>query len=103
MQNKVLSGQVVLDSQKRYKDDFPSFEYLKNDDPYDNSQPVDSKLITFNMLLEVAQLKTGNSFGELALLNDAPRSATIYTLEQCHLAILNKADFTSIMAKVIRK
>lgn len=55
------------------------------------------------MLLEVAQLKTGNSFGELALLNDAPRSATIYTLEQCHLAILNKADFTSIMAKVIRK
>lgn len=55
------------------------------------------------MLLDVAQLGIGVGFGELALLNDAPRSATIYTIEDSQFAILEKADFTNIMAKVIRE
>ena len=41
----------------------------------------------------VATLKQGQSFGELALITDAPRRATIKTLEKCSFAMLNRANF----------
>jgi len=38
-------------------------------------------------------LKEGDYFGELALLDDAPRSASVMTLEDCKFAILSKHAF----------
>jgi hypothetical protein len=39
--------------------------------------------------IEVAKLMGGQTFGELALINKAPRMATIYCLNDCWFATLN--------------
>jgi len=46
---------------------------------------------------ELARLGVGDFFGEMALLNDKPRSATVRTLEQVEVLVLDKDDFRSIM------
>lgn len=38
--------------------------------------------------VKVSEMKSGQSFGELALINDAPRRATIRSVTECHLAVL---------------
>ena len=42
---------------------------------------------------EVSILNKGMSFGEQALLNDAPRAATIRCNEDCYFAVLSKEDY----------
>ena len=49
---------------------------------------------------EVAKLGDGMAFGELALLHNKPRAASIYTLEDTHFAVMNKRDFDRIMHKI---
>jgi diguanylate cyclase (GGDEF)-like protein len=46
---------------------------------------------------ELARLGVGDFFGEMALLNDKPRSATVRTLEHVEVLVLDKDDFRSIM------
>ncbi|EAS01670.2 cyclic nucleotide-binding domain protein (macronuclear) [Tetrahymena thermophila SB210] len=45
----------------------------------------------------VKQLGKGFSFGELALLYESPRMATIICLEKCHFAVLNKKEFLRVL------
>ena len=40
----------------------------------------------------------GEHFGELALLDNAPRSASVMTVEKTRLAAISKADFTKFLA-----
>ena len=49
---------------------------------------------------EVAKLQTGSSFGELALINNEPRKATIMCLTDCHFAVLEKKDYVKILQKI---
>lgn len=60
------------------------------------------QIFFFDMLIDVVHLKNGVGFGELALLNDAPRSATIRAVTEVHLATLEKEDFKAILGKVMR-
>lgn len=46
------------------------------------------------------KLKFGDSFGELAFINDAPRSATITAAELSEFAILYKNDYERVIKKV---
>ena len=62
----------------------------------------ENKTFEFIYLGPVSELQNGTGFGELALLNDKPRSATIVTLEDTHFAVLEKDDFNKIMAKALR-
>ncbi|EAR88262.2 cyclic nucleotide-binding domain protein (macronuclear) [Tetrahymena thermophila SB210] len=48
--------------------------------------------------VKVGELKAGQSFGELALINDSPRRATIKAQTDCDLAILSKKDYIKIIA-----
>ncbi|EAS04434.2 cyclic nucleotide-binding domain protein (macronuclear) [Tetrahymena thermophila SB210] len=50
--------------------------------------------------INVNQLKAGQSFGELALLNDAPRMANVVCNSICHFAVLNKKDFKEAIASI---
>ena len=46
---------------------------------------------------QLAVIKEGECFGEMAMLYDQPRSATIRSLSPCDLLVLNAADFRRII------
>jgi CRP-like cAMP-binding protein len=49
---------------------------------------------------EVVQLTMGKSFGELALINNKPRAATIKCLTDCHFAVISKNVYERILKKI---
>jgi len=48
---------------------------------------------------ELARLGTGDFFGEMALLNEKPRSATVQTISETRLLVLEKSHFRQILRK----
>lgn len=50
-----------------------------------------------NMATPIATLERGEFFGELALLDDAPRSAQARAAENCLLAVFFRGDFLGLM------
>ena len=48
-------------------------------------------------VVEIARMRTGNCFGEMALFEEAPRSATIRTISPSRFLVLHKQDFTEIV------
>ena len=48
---------------------------------------------------EVASLSAGAYFGELALLNGEPRTATVRCIEDTHFAVLTRNDFKELLSK----
>lgn len=52
---------------------------------------------------EILTLKAGKSFGELALINNRPRAATIICKEDCHFITINKKSFNHAISKVMQK
>jgi CRP-like cAMP-binding protein len=49
---------------------------------------------------EVATLHTGQSFGDLCLLEDKTRAATIISKQKTRLLVLHKEEFTKILGRV---
>lgn len=47
----------------------------------------------------IATLQTGDTFGEMALVNKEPRSATVVALEDSQLYVLNETTFEQLMTK----
>lgn len=50
------------------------------------------------VLINVRDLPTGSAFGELALLSNKPRAATIQCNEDCQFAVLDKLHFDEILS-----
>lgn len=50
--------------------------------------------------MPLAELREGQSFGEVALANDAPRSATIITRDPSELLFISKNDYRAILRKL---
>ncbi|MFA5624320.1 MAG: cyclic nucleotide-binding domain-containing protein [Bradymonadales bacterium] len=46
--------------------------------------------------VELATLEPGNAFGELALLDRQPRSATVTALERCRVLVIRSSDFEKL-------
>ena len=46
---------------------------------------------------EVSQMVKGQSFGELALIFDQPRAASIQAKTDCHFAVLEKQSYAEIL------
>jgi len=55
------------------------------------------------VLVQVAKLVDGSSFGELALIEQKPRAATIRCLQSCHLMVLTKADYSRVIGKIEKR
>ena len=53
---------------------------------------------TKSRLEEVKVLPAGSFFGEYALLENKPRTATTKCKEDCHFAVLEKEDFQQILS-----
>lgn len=53
--------------------------------------------------ISVATLGSGSAFGDLALLKDHPRNATVTCLTDCHMAVLIKEDYLRILGKIAEK
>jgi CRP-like cAMP-binding protein len=49
---------------------------------------------------EEVQLGTGAYFGELALINNKPRAATIRCLSDCHFAVITKNVYEKALKKI---
>jgi len=47
---------------------------------------------------ELARLGPGDFFGEMALLNEEPRSATVRALEPCRALVIEKEDFRRLVS-----
>jgi len=52
---------------------------------------------------KVSELKTGDSFGELALINSKPRLATIKTVTPTEFATLSKDQYKSILESLTKE
>jgi CRP-like cAMP-binding protein len=50
---------------------------------------------------EVKVLRAGDSFGELALIDNKPRAATIICKEDTHLAVLDQKHFNNILSRFL--
>lgn len=55
------------------------------------------------LLEEVCRLGVGGSFGELALIKNQPRSATIQCVKPTHFATLCKKDYLRILGQISNK
>ncbi|CAI2383669.1 unnamed protein product [Moneuplotes crassus] len=94
----ILYGDFDKKALQKHNGVFPSFK-----EKDDEGKWVEiSKPFTFNFLNPITTASNGAAFGELALLNDKPRSATIITLEDTHFAILEKVDFKRVMEKSLK-
>ena len=51
-------------------------------------------------LQEVKELHPGGTFGELALITNNLRAATVQCKTECHLAVLEKADYIRILGRL---
>lgn len=49
---------------------------------------------------EIVCLKTGKSFGELALIKHKPRAATIKCVTDCHFAVMSKQDYKKVLSRI---
>ena len=57
----------------------------------------DNIQITYN---DVAHLRPGASFGELALIKNKPRAATIRCLKHCEFAVIARSDFKRVLGSI---
>ena len=49
---------------------------------------------------KISDLGVGSSFGELALINSAPRAATIKCTDTCFFAVINRDDYTKTLKRL---
>ena len=89
-EDKILLG---LFKEKVKQEQKILLDYIRNSE----NDEVELMFEDFN---EIGVLKTGNSFGELALISDKTRSATIHVLERSSFFVINKRDFTKILGSI---
>jgi CRP/FNR family cyclic AMP-dependent transcriptional regulator len=100
------STQLVLLTQVLLRKPYP-----KNSTVVAAGDPADALYVVISGRLKVmmsdkegrevilAILSQGDFFGEMGLIDQAPRSATVVTIEPCELLTITQADFTKCLQK----
>jgi len=57
------------------------------------------KVVVYDGERCIAELTTGDTFGEMALIDSEPRSATVVAAEDSHLFVLSETTFQRLMTK----
>ena len=51
----------------------------------------------------VKTLKSGESFGELALISNSRRNATVVAARDCHFLLIGKHSYDQVLSKIFRR
>ena len=57
----------------------------------------------YEWFVQVVRLSEGQSFGELALINDDPRAANVVSLTECYFAVLTKGEYEKVLKRIENK
>jgi len=57
---------------------------------------INKRLANF---MVVKTLNTGDSFGELALISNAKRNATVLAVRDCHFLLIGKNNYDQVLSK----
>jgi CRP-like cAMP-binding protein len=95
----------VLEFRQKHKlfaiENFPAgWTVFRQGDPADSAYFIRSgevEVVDENTGSVIRTLETGDYFGEIALIADAPRSATIRAVSKVELAVLGKHNFLNMM------
>ena len=75
----------------------PDTPIFRRGDPPEAMYFITSCEANVELKPEPPRLRNGDFFGEIALLRDTPRSATIRTFTECRLLVLDKEDFEDLL------
>jgi len=64
---------------------------------------IEERSVEFDGMQDVATLTQGQSFGELALLNQKPRSATMLCTTDCDFAVIDKQSYDKVIRQIQKK
>jgi len=70
---------------------------FRRGEPADAMYFISSGVVEVDVAPESLRLRDGNFFGEIGLLRDEPRSASVRTVTQCRLLALDKNDFRDLL------
>ena len=70
---------------------------FRRGDPADAMYFIAAGVVEVDLKPEPLRLREGDFFGEIALLRDAPRMATVRTITQCRLLVLDRRDFEDLL------
>lgn len=68
------------------------------DEVYNNMTDAEYLECQFPSLNKVGQMKAGDSFGEIALTKQVPRTATIVAAEDTHFATVTREQFNKLLS-----
>jgi CRP-like cAMP-binding protein len=63
------------------------------------AKEIEEEYRNTNWFIEIKRLRIGESFGELALIKDVPRAATITCTEEASFAVLDKESYKRVLLK----
>ncbi|XP_059061987.1 uncharacterized protein LOC131854834 [Achroia grisella] len=67
------------------------------------SQMVFDELLQKNVSVDIGVMHSGDMFGEVSLLHNIPRTATVTTTGHCELLALMKEDFKNVLQASVQK
>lgn len=76
---------------------------IENRDPYETleyNQETDEGIFKLRLLQPVSEVKGGDFFGELSLIMNKPRAATVLTQIPTHAASLSRPDYEKIIKPI---
>jgi cGMP-dependent protein kinase len=94
------NSEVIMSAMKLYRIKSREVVFEQGMEGYNFYVVAAGQLEVLVNRLKVKTLKTGDSFGELALLQNLPRSATVKTIEPCQLWVIDRYTFNEALRLV---